>query len=126
VPSRAPEGWGVVVNEALNSSVPVLASHHVNAAADLVRDGRNGTIVPASAADDASAWAAAIAASCTPDDLPARQHEARRVGRAFAPDHAARWLLALLDDAAAGPVESRSFVEGAWRRLDTADDRATW
>jgi glycosyltransferase involved in cell wall biosynthesis len=42
------EPWGLVANEAMNRGLPVIASDAVGAAAGgLVRDGRNGVIVPA-------------------------------------------------------------------------------
>ncbi len=42
------EPWGLVVNEAMNSNLPVIASDAVGAVAGgLVRDGRNGLVVPA-------------------------------------------------------------------------------
>jgi glycosyltransferase involved in cell wall biosynthesis len=56
--SRFREPWGLVVNEAMNRRLPVIASDAVGAAAGgLVRDGENGLIVPAG---DAGALAAAI------------------------------------------------------------------
>jgi glycosyltransferase involved in cell wall biosynthesis len=52
------EPWGLVVNEAMNRGLPVIASGAVGAAAGgLVRDGRNGLVVPAG---DSDALAAAI------------------------------------------------------------------
>jgi len=52
------EPWGLVVNEAMNQGLPVIASNAVGAAAGgLVRDGHNGVIVPA---NDAIALAAAL------------------------------------------------------------------
>ena len=52
------EPWGMVVNEAMNQGAAIIASDAVGAAAGgLVRDGRNGLIVPAG---DASALAAAL------------------------------------------------------------------
>jgi glycosyltransferase involved in cell wall biosynthesis len=54
------EPWGLVVNEAMNQGVAIIASNAVGAAAGgLVRDGRNGLIVPAG---DRDALAAALAA----------------------------------------------------------------
>jgi glycosyltransferase involved in cell wall biosynthesis len=49
IPTRTfREPWGLVVNEAMNRGLPVIASDAVGAAAGgLVRDGRNGAIVPA-------------------------------------------------------------------------------
>ncbi len=42
------EPWGLVVNEAMNRDLPVIASDAVGAVAGgLVRDGRNGLVVPA-------------------------------------------------------------------------------
>jgi glycosyltransferase involved in cell wall biosynthesis len=52
------EPWGLVVNEAMNAGVAVIASDAVGAAAGgLVRDGETGLVVPAG---DAGALAAAI------------------------------------------------------------------
>jgi glycosyltransferase involved in cell wall biosynthesis len=50
IPTRTfREPWGLVVNEAMNRGLPVIASNAVGAAAGgLVQDGRNGAIVPAS------------------------------------------------------------------------------
>lgn len=52
------EPWGLVCNEAMHRGVPVLATDAVGAAAGgLVRDGRNGVVVPA---DDPDALATAL------------------------------------------------------------------
>jgi glycosyltransferase involved in cell wall biosynthesis len=52
------EPWGLVVNEAMNRGLPVIASDAVGAAAGgLVQDGRNGRVVPA---DEPVALAAAL------------------------------------------------------------------
>jgi glycosyltransferase involved in cell wall biosynthesis len=54
------EPWGLVVNEAMHQGTPVIASDAVGAVAGgLVRDGRNGLVVPAG---DAGALATAIEA----------------------------------------------------------------
>ena len=45
LPSRF-EPWGLVVNEVMNASRPVLVSDHVGAAPDLVTDGENGFVYP--------------------------------------------------------------------------------
>ncbi len=49
IPTRTfREPWGLVVNEAMNRSLPVIVTDAVGAAAGgLVRDGRNGLVVPA-------------------------------------------------------------------------------
>ena len=54
------EPWGVVVNEAAASGLPLVLSDRVGAAFDLLEDGRNGALVPA---DDPVAAGAAIRAS---------------------------------------------------------------
>lgn len=51
------ETWGVVVNEAAASGLPLVLSDRVGAAHDLLRNGENGFLVPA---DDAEAAAAAL------------------------------------------------------------------
>lgn len=40
------EGWGAVVNEAMNSACTLLVSHAVGSAAYLIRDGENGYVYP--------------------------------------------------------------------------------
>jgi glycosyltransferase involved in cell wall biosynthesis len=47
LPSVHHETWGLVVNEALNFGLPVIVSDKVGCAADLVRPGWNGLVVPA-------------------------------------------------------------------------------
>jgi glycosyltransferase involved in cell wall biosynthesis len=60
VTRRFIEPWGLVVNEAMNQGLAIIASNAVGAAAGgLVRDGRNGLVVPAG---DAGALAGALAA----------------------------------------------------------------
>jgi glycosyltransferase involved in cell wall biosynthesis len=51
------EPWGVVVNEAAASALPLVLSDRVGAAHDLLRDGENGYLVPA---NDPQAAAAAL------------------------------------------------------------------
>ncbi len=68
------EPWGLVVNEAMNRSLPVIASDAVGAAAGgLVRDGHNGVIVPAG---DPIALAAALRRLAEDGELRARLGEA--------------------------------------------------
>jgi glycosyltransferase involved in cell wall biosynthesis len=59
IPTRTfREPWGLVINEAFNQQLPVIASDAVGAAAGgLVRDGANGLVVPAG---DAAALATAM------------------------------------------------------------------
>ena len=69
------EPWGVVVNEAAASGLPLVLSEHVGAAADLLVDGENGFLVPA---DDAVAAADAIRKLAVDPDLRRRMGDRSR------------------------------------------------
>ena len=70
------EPWGLVVNEAMNRGLPVISSDAVGAAAGgLVKDGRNGIIVPAG---DAVALAGALRCLARDPTLRARLGETGR------------------------------------------------
>jgi glycosyltransferase involved in cell wall biosynthesis len=56
------EPWGVAVNEAAASGLPLLLSDRVGAASDLLIDGRNGFLVPAGDVDEAAAALSRLAA----------------------------------------------------------------
>jgi glycosyltransferase involved in cell wall biosynthesis len=56
------EPWGVVVNEAAASGLPLLLSNRVGAAVDLLRDGENGFLVSAEDVGAASAALRSLAA----------------------------------------------------------------
>lgn len=78
IPTRTfREPWGLVVNEAMNRGLPVIASDAVGAAAGggLVRDGRNGIVVPAG---NPIALAAALRRLAGDPSLRARLGEAGR------------------------------------------------
>jgi glycosyltransferase involved in cell wall biosynthesis len=77
IPTRTfHEPWGLVVNEAMNRGLPVIVSDAVGAAAGgLVRDGRNGAIVPAG---DPVALAAALRRLADDAALRARLGKAGR------------------------------------------------
>ena len=76
LPSRR-EPWGMVVNEAMASGLPVLASRKVGAAQDLILEGQTGFVVPE---NDAEALASAIARACqSTDRLRAMGEEAQKL-----------------------------------------------
>ncbi len=90
------EPWGLVVNEALHAGVPVVATDAVGAAAGgLVRDSRNGYVVPER---DATALAAALRRLVEGPALAARMGD---VGRedvaAFNYDRMASAFLSAVD-----------------------------
>lgn len=88
------EPWSLAVNEAMNRSLPVIASDAVGAVAGgLVRDGRNGLVVPAGDADALARAMARLAGerelrarlgAAGADDVRAYTHEAWAMGFANA------------------------------------------
>jgi glycosyltransferase involved in cell wall biosynthesis len=83
--------WGVVINEAMIAGTPVITTEWTAAAGELVRDGRNGYVLPL---DDASAWASA--ACDLLGDQPrweAFSQCARQTAREFNYDRAASGIL---------------------------------
>jgi glycosyltransferase involved in cell wall biosynthesis len=80
VPSRRTstfrEPWGLVVNEAMHAGTPVIATDQVGAAAGgLVRNGRNGLVVPS---EDPAALAGALRLLRDDEELRARLAAAAR------------------------------------------------
>ncbi len=69
------EPWGVVVNEAAASGLPLVLSDRVGAAHDLLRDGENGFVVPA---DDVAAAADALRKLAASEELRRRMGERSR------------------------------------------------
>lgn len=69
------ETWGVVVNEAAASGLPLVLSERVGAARDLVCEGENGFVVPA---DDPAAAARAFRKLSTDPELRRRMGERSR------------------------------------------------
>lgn len=73
-PSRY-DGWGVVVNEAMASGLPVITTDRVGAAADMVVDGHNGYVVPV---DDVGQFAKRMSNLVeSPEMLQRMKHAAR-------------------------------------------------
>jgi glycosyltransferase involved in cell wall biosynthesis len=69
------EPWGVVVNEAAASGLPLVLSDRVGAAHDLLRDGENGFLVPV---EDVRAAAEAFRTLAADPDLRRRMGERSR------------------------------------------------
>lgn len=107
------DGWGLVVPEALNGAIPVLASGYVGASHDLIRADVNGSVIPAAMAHDPHQWSQAIG-SMLAQDLDDLSINARVVGRAFSARPAARWLSTLLGG---DLTAERSFIDDTWRDL---------
>lgn len=98
------EPWGLVANEAMHQRLPVIATTAVGAAAGgLVRDERNGLVVPAG---DAAALAGALRR--LRDDAPLRE----RLGAAAAADAAAHTFAAWAAGVSAALVSVGAGREG--------------
>ena len=71
------EPWGVVVNEAAASGLPLVLSDHVGAGYDLLEHGRNGLLVPAG--DPAAAGEAIRALAGDPERRAAMGAASREI-----------------------------------------------
>jgi glycosyltransferase involved in cell wall biosynthesis len=106
IPTRTfREPWGLVVNEAMNQKLPVIASDAVGAVAGgLLRDGHNGMVVPAG---DSDALSTALVVMAKDDRRRAQ------MGRAGARD-----VLAYSHDAWArgfrNALDSLNLSRGGW------------
>lgn len=86
-PSLADE-WGLVVNEALASGLPVLGSRYSQAVEELVEPGREGWVFDPLAADDIDR-ALDAALGCERDRLRTMRSAARRKALALTPEYVA-------------------------------------
>jgi glycosyltransferase involved in cell wall biosynthesis len=92
LPSKLHETWGLVVNEAMNFGLPIVVSDKVGCAADLVREGTNGFVVPH---DSATSLADAIERLVADGELRARfGAESRAIVEAYSIEHAADGIVA--------------------------------
>jgi glycosyltransferase involved in cell wall biosynthesis len=93
------ETWGVVVNEAAASGLPLVLSDRVGAAHDLLRDGENGYVVPAG---DVGAAAEALSKLAADPDLRRRMGErSRELVRGWTYDASADAFVAAVREATA-------------------------
>jgi glycosyltransferase involved in cell wall biosynthesis len=94
LPSRR-AGWGVVVNQALGSGLPVICSDGVGAAHDLITSGKNGLVVPAG---DPAALATAMQELALSAPLRARLGQAATLtAETLSPERAAAFWADLAD-----------------------------
>jgi glycosyltransferase involved in cell wall biosynthesis len=93
------ETWGVVVNEAAASGLPLVLSDRVGAAHDLLRDGENGFLVPAG---DVEAAAEALRKLADDPELRRRMGErSRELVRPWSYDASVEAFVAAVREAAA-------------------------
>ena len=91
------EPWGLVVNEAMASGLPVLVSRTCGCAADLVREGRNGWTFDPMDRDALVELMLRVAAS--PDQLPSMGEASRCLIRGWGPERFATGVLASTESA---------------------------
>lgn len=98
-PTLADE-WGLVVNEAMASGVPVIGSIHSQAVEELCHEGQTGWLFDP---ENESSMAAAIerALATSPDDLLTMRGKAREVALALTPEWAADRMVAAMRTATA-------------------------
>lgn len=112
------ETWGLVVNEAMNFGLPVVASDRVGCARDLVRHGETGFVVDHRSVDD---LAAALRRLVGDSDLRERLgRRGRTLIEAWSYDRAAAGLLAAVEQAVGADRWSATARLPADRRLDAA------
>jgi glycosyltransferase involved in cell wall biosynthesis len=97
------EPWGLVVNEAMASGLPVIVSDRCGCAEDLVRDGENGWRVPALDTAAIATRLADIAAA----DHPALGRASRAIVERFSPAAFASGLAGALEVALDKPAPAR-------------------
>jgi glycosyltransferase involved in cell wall biosynthesis len=93
--------WGVVVNEAMASGLPVLGSVYGQAVEELVTEGKTGWLFRP---DNHEEMVAAIdrALQTTPDQLDEMRLQARAVAMAVTPERVADMITSALESAVAG------------------------
>lgn len=105
------EGWGAVVNEAMNSGCAVVAGHAAGSVPYLLRDGENGLLYPSG---DTQALYRRIRLLLDAPGLQQRLGSAayRTVTRLWSPEEAARRLLLLAEHILAGEESPVLFEDG--------------
>ncbi len=106
LPSKLHETWGLVVNEAMNFGLPIVVSDRVGCAADLVRAGENGRIVPH---DDTAKLADAIVRL-------ALQPEMRRAFGERSAEIVSDYSIAAAADGIVAACACGEARRGAWKR----------
>jgi glycosyltransferase involved in cell wall biosynthesis len=92
------ETWGVAVNEAVASGLPLVLSDRVGAAPDLLRDGENGSLVPVGDEEAAAAALARLAAD--PDWRLAAGRRSGEIAAAWGYEPSVEGFVAAVRDAA--------------------------
>ena len=93
------ETWGLVVNEAMASGLPVIVSKQCGCAADLVRDGINGYTFDAHSIEElASIMLKVVSENC---DLKAMGRAGKEIMKQWGPERFAEGLVRAVEAASA-------------------------
>jgi glycosyltransferase involved in cell wall biosynthesis len=110
------EQWGLVVNEAMATGLPVLVSKPCGCAPDLVEEGRNGWTFDPSDVGALSELMVRVSAM-TPADRSALGAASRQIIGCWTPEHFGTGLLEAARIALATPAPRRGLVDRALLRL---------
>lgn len=103
------EQWGLVVNEAMASGLPVLVSNRCGCAQDLVEESRNGfTFDPLNVGEMASCMAEIAAPNC---DRKAMGYRSREIISHWGPEAFAQGLSQAVETALSVPVPKPSLLD---------------
>ncbi len=131
------EGWGAVLNEAMNSGCAVLASHEIGATPYLVKDGENGIVFKSRDQKDLNKRLYELMTvengQTTENGEPAPHNEIERLGRAayetvhttWNPAVAAERLLKICEELKNGHVET-FYEEGPGSRAEVYSPGTFW
>lgn len=115
------EGWGAVLNEAMNSGCAVVTSHAAGAAPYLIRNGENGMIIPSGDVDQLYRHVKTLL-------LHAGQQKTlgsaayKTITELWNAEVAAERLLVLADSAVGGSLSGTSYQDGPCSRAELLQD----
>lgn len=115
------EGWGAVLNEAMNSGCAVVASHGIGSVPYLLRDGENGSIYKDGDIEDLYRKVKTLL------DDPQRsfaygKRAYQTINEEWNAETAAERLLQLIDTMLAGEIENDLFPGGPCSRAENLED----
>ena len=117
------EGWGAVLNEAMNSGCAVLASHEIGATPYLVKDGENGIVFKSRDQKDLNRRLYELMQKGDSESLGRAAYQT--VHELWNPGVAAERLIKICEELKEGRVQTR-FEEGPGSRAEVYSPRRYW